>query len=329
MPRFTAAAATAAIALLASTGAQAQSADWLAGLEFHDLTHPIPLFAPTGGDVTKPDLSKPFKNSVPTAGFGFQPTRKMKNPFKTQVGYFQWAEIYLDEHYGTHVDSTDHYQNNPGTLQVSKADDRSTEQYAVKDLVGPIVFIDISDRVSKELAKNGGKPSPDPKVTNFQNDSGNTLTVADIEKVEGQIVAGSWIVVRSGWDKFFFGTPPQNPFMHPYINGMNYPGFSEDVVKKIIEIETKKNIRIAGIAMDNLSIDSGHSGRGPTNDAFGRGWYAHQYGLQRGWKFIENATGLEALAGKGPGQCALVLGSLKLVSSSGAPARVLAMCRKS
>lgn len=322
-------AAAAAACLLGAMPAQAQTADWLAGLEFYDLTHPIPLFAPTNGDVTKPDLAKPFKDSVPTAGFGFQPTRKMKNPFKTQVGYFQWAEIYLDEHYGTHVDSTDHYQNNPGTLQVSKADDRSTEQYTVKDLVGPIVFIDISERVAKELAKNGGKPSPDAKVTNFQNDSGNTLTVADIEKVEGQIVAGAWIVVRSGWDKFFFGTPPQNPFMHPYINGMNYPGFTEEVVKKIIEIEGKKNIRIAGLAMDNLSIDSGHSGRGPTNDAFGRGWYAHQYGLQRGWKFIENATGLGALAGKAPGQCALVLGSLKLVSASGAPARVLAMCRKS
>jgi kynurenine formamidase len=80
--------------------------------------------------------------------------------------------------------------------------------------------------------------------------------------------------------------------------------------------------------MDNLSIDSGNSGRGPTNDAFGRGWYAHNLGLQRGWKFIENATGLEALAGKSAGQCALVLGALKLVSSSGAPARVLAMCRK-
>ena len=326
MPRLALAAAVAAATAIASSSALAQS-DWLAGLEFYDLTHPIPLFAPTGGDVTKPDLSKPFKDSVPTAGFGFQPTRKMKNPFKTQVGYFQWAEIYLDEHYGTHVDSTDHYQNAPGSLTVSKADDRSTEQYTVKDLVGPIVFIDISERVGKELAKNGGKPSPDPKVTNFENNSGNTLTAADIEKVEGQIVAGSWIVVRSGWDKFFFGTPPQNPFMHPYINGMNYPGFYAEVVKKIIEIEDKKNVRIAGLVMDNLSIDSGHSGRGPDNDAFGRGWYAHNMGLQRGWKFIENATGLEQIAAKQAGQCALVVGSLKLVSASGSPARVLAMCR--
>ena len=52
-------------------------------------------------------------------------------------------------------------------------------------------------------------------------------------------------------------------------------------------------------------------------------------GLQRGWRFIENATGLAQLAGKRAGQCALILGSLKLVSASGAPSRVLAMCRRS
>lgn len=328
MSRLACAATVAAAALLASPALNAQTADWLKDFEVYDLTHPIPLFQPKNGDVTKPDLAKPYKNSVPTAGFGFQPTRRMKNPFKTQTGYFQWAEIYLDEHYGTHVDSTDHYQNAPGTLNVAKADDRSTEQYTVRDLVGPIVFIDISARVAKELAKNGGKPSPDTKMTNFDNNSGNTLTVGDIEKVESLIVAGSWIVVRSGWDQFFFGTPPQDPFLHPYINGLNYPGFGAEVVQKLIEIETKKNIRIAGLVMDNLSIDSGHSGRGPDNNPNGRGWYAHYEGLQRGWKFIENATGLGSLAGKQPGQCALILGSLKLVSASGAPSRVLAMCRR-
>lgn len=329
MSRLACATAIAAAALLTAPALNAQTADWLKDFEILDLTHPIPLFQPKDGDVTKPDLTKPYKNSVPTAGFGFQPTRKMKSPFPTQRGFFQWAEIYLDEHYGTHVDSTDHYQNAPGQLTVSTHDNRSTEQYTVKDLVGPIVFIDISERVARELAKNGGMPSPDTKVTNFDNNSGNTLAVTDIEKVEGQIVAGAWIVVRSGWDKFFFGAPPQNPFMHPYINGLNYPGFTAEAVAKIIEIENRKNIRIAGLVMDNLSIDSGHSGRGPDNNPNGRGWYAHHEGLQRGWKFIENAASLGALADKRPGQCALILGSLKLISSSGAPARVLAMCRRS
>jgi kynurenine formamidase len=87
-------------------------------------------------------------------------------------------------------------------------------------------------------------------------------------------------------------------------------------------------VRINGIAMDQLSVDSGHSGRGPTNNPFGRGWAAHHEGLPRGWKFIENAANLGTLAGKGEGQCALIVGAIKIVSASGSPARVLAMCRR-
>ncbi len=229
---------------------------------------------------------------------------------------------------GPTSNSTDHYQNTPGNLSVPKHDNRSTEEYGTKDLIGPIVFIDISDRVAKELAKNGGNPSPDTKVTNFSDDTPNTVTAADIAKVERQIVAGSWLVIRTGWDKFFFGRPPENPFMHPYNNGLNYPGMTAAAVTKLKDIEDKKKIRINGIAMDNLSIDSGHSGRGPDNNPNGRGWYAHHEGLQRGWKFIENATNLGTLAGKRADQCALIVGSIKLVSASGAPARLLAMCRK-
>ena len=52
------------------------------------------------------------------------------------------------------------------------------------------------------------------------------------------------------------GNPPNDPFLHPYINGLNYPGFGKAAVKKLIEIENRKGIRINGIAMDNLSIDS-------------------------------------------------------------------------
>jgi hypothetical protein len=58
---------------------------------YYDFTHKIPLFAPTAGDITKPDLAKPFKDSKAVASFGFQATRKVKDPFKTQKGFFQWG----------------------------------------------------------------------------------------------------------------------------------------------------------------------------------------------------------------------------------------------
>ncbi|MGE0737196.1 MAG: cyclase family protein [Alphaproteobacteria bacterium] len=291
-----------------------------------DLTHPIPMFHALGKDVTKADTSKPFKDSRPVAGFGFQPTRIPKPDFKTKVGNFQWAWFYMDEHYGTHIDSTDHYQYLPGAKTDMKPDNRSMEQYGVKDITGPIVFIDISARVDAELAKNKGVPSPDAKITNFNDDGPATVTAADIEKVRGQIVDGAWIVVRTGWDKFFVGAS-KDPFAHPYINGFNFPGMNAASVAKLIEIETAKKVRINGIIMDQLSIDSGHSGRGPTNNPFGEGWAAHNKGLQRGWKFVENAANLGQLNNAQPGTCIVVIGALKLVSASGSPARVLAMCQ--
>lgn len=306
-----------AAALVASGCAQTDT-------RYYDFTHKIPMFAPTGGDITKPDLAKPFKDSKAVASFGFQATRKVKDPFKTQKGFFQWGWFHFDEHYTTHLDSTDHYLN---TDKSANADKRSVEEYTLRDIIGPIVYIDISARVAKELAKNGGKPSPNPAVTNFGEVTGATVLASDIEKVAGKIVDRAWIVVHSGWDRHFVGDPPKDPFLHPYINGLNYPGFGKAAVEKLIEIEKRKGVRINGIMMDNLSIDSGESGRGSDGkNPFGDGWYTHQLGLTRGWKLLENAKGTGQIVNE-TGACTLIAGAIRLTSSTGAPARVIAACR--
>jgi kynurenine formamidase len=316
------AAMVAAVTVMAVAPALAQTT--IDGVRYYDFTHQIPLFAPTAGDITKPDLSKPFKDSKAVASFGFQATRKVKGPFKTQKGFFQWGWFHFDEHYTTHLDSTDHYLN---TDTSANADKRSIEEYTLRDIIGRIVFIDISARVSMELAKNGGKPSPNLAVTNFSEATGATVLPEDIEKIAGQIIDRSWVVVHSGWDKHFVGDPPADPFMHPYINGLNFPGFGKSAVEKLIEIEDRKGVRINGIMMDNLSIDSGESGRGSDGkNPFGDGWYTHQLGLTRGWKLLENAKGTGQLAGEA-GDCTLIAGAIRLTSSTGAPARVIAACR--
>ncbi len=315
------------ISLFAGTLAAALATSACTGPDttrYYDFTHVIPMFHELNGDVTKADLSKAYKDSQPVASFGFQAVRRMKDPFKTQEGFFQWGWFYFDEHYTTHLDSTDHYLNNSTAMN---ADKRSVEQYSLDDIIGPIVYIDISARVGKELAKNGGKPSPDPRVTNFGDASGNSLTPADIETVADRIVDRAWIVVHSGWDALFVGKSPADPFMHPYINGLNYPGFGKAAVEKLIEIETRKGVRINGIVMDNLSIDSGESGRGSDGkNPFGDGWYVHRMGLSRGWKLLENAAKLGQLKGETE-DCTLIAGAIRLTSASGAPARVIAACR--
>lgn len=312
----------AALAAFTALPAAAQTA--IDGVRYYDFTHKIPTFAALGGDTSKPDLSKGFKDSEPVASFGFQSVRTVKDPFPTEGGFFQWGLFTFDEHYTTHLDSTDHYLNADGKMN---ADKRSVEQYALRDIIGPIVYLDISARVTKELAKNGGKPSPDPNVTNFSDASGNTVTPVDLDKIADRIVDRAWIVVHSGWDRHFVGKAPENIFLHPYINGLNYPGFGKAAVEKLIAIEEAKGVRINGIVMDNLSIDSGESGRGTTGqNPNGDGWFTHRLGLSRGWKLLENASGLGQMANE-QGSCTLIAGVIRLTAATGAPARVIAACR--
>ena len=123
------------------------------------------------------------------------------------------------------------------------------------------------------------------------------------------------------------GDLPKDPFLHPYIDGLNYPGFGKAAVEKLIEIENRKGIRINGIAMDKLSINSGESGRGSDGKyPFGDGWYAHQFGLTRGWKLLENTSGTGQLAGDN-GRYSLIAAAIRLTSATGAPARVVVSCR--
>lgn len=313
------------IALLATfvplTGAVA--AGW-EDFVYYDLSHPVPTFAPLDGDMLKADPTKPWEESRPIASFGFEGVRLLKPNFETRAGYFQWGYYTIDEHYSTHIDSTHHYQNTAETLYLDPRDNRSVDEYTVDELIAPIVYIDVSARTEAELARNGGVPSPDRNVTDFS----DIVTVADIEAVADRLRDGVWLVLNLGWSRFYEGAPPDDPFMHPYTNGLNYPGLGRAEVERLIALEDAGGFRIGGIVADNLSVDSGASGLGSTGDPFGDGWYVHQLGLQRGWKLVENATGLDALRDHAPGACQLIVGAPKIVSATGAVARVIAQCRK-
>lgn len=288
-----------------------------------DLTHPIGTFAPTNGDMTKPDLSKPIKNSIAVPTFGAQATYERTPDFKTNQGYFALGRFMLSEHHGTHLDTPTHYNNNPESLETKTPDKRSTELLGTYDLMGPIVFIDISSRVQSELDRNGGKPNADKKVTDFSNATNNVVTAQDINAVADRLGNGSWIVVNGGWSRFYRGPDLGTS---PYINGWNYPGFSKAACDRLIEIEDARGIRINGLVMDNIGIDSGDSSAGDKGDLVVNSWHCHVRGLQRGWKFVENANNLGALAEAKPDSCSLFVGAPKLVGATGGPSRVMAVC---
>ncbi len=301
-----------------------------------DLSHMVPVFEPLNGDVRKSDLSKPVANSQPVAGSGDSlGVRIAKPPMKVMHGTVQWGFLYLDEHYSTHVDSTNHFITTDKSVQaLSNPDQRDVGQYSVNELIGAIVYIDISDRVRKELGKNGGKPSVDRRITNFDDDMRISVMASDIDAIANQLVDGAYLVINTGWEQFYIGLPPPGGgnWAHPYNNNFNYPGLSREATQRLVEIEEQRGIRIGGIVADNISVESGHSVRGAMGteqiNVSNLVMYMHAVGLGRGWKIVENAANLSVLKNYQAGTCDLVIGAPKIIGASGTPVRLMAICEK-
>ena len=301
------------------------------GMTYYDLTQPTPMFEPMAGNPTEPNLRKPLSGSQPTAGHGgFQGVRTAKPDLPAARGHFRWGNYFLDEHYATHVDAQCHFVTTDPALSIDDPDRRDTGDFTLHDLIGPLVYVDIRARVEQELARNQGIPSPDPAITDFGNASQATVRLPDIEPLEPHIVDSAFIVINTGWDRFFWGAPPDNGWLHPYVNGLNHPGLTPEATDWLMNLEERKGIRINGIVADNIAVESGESLVGPGGSVQGEvpilnGPYLHAVGLQRGWKLVENVTNLGSLANHRQGTGTLIAGAARIAGLSGAPARVIAM----
>jgi kynurenine formamidase len=163
-----------------------------------------------------------------TPDFPFIPVKKLTYPFElipmatledNGVEANSWK---IHEHLGTHTDAPNHFI----------ANQKSLDQLALKDLIVPVVVIDIEGKASKNRDA--------------------ALTVDDIAKFEkefGQIPDHACVMMYSGWEKhlndsLFVGLDSQQI--------KHYPGFSNEAIKFLVE---ERNI--AGIGVDVLSFDPG------------------------------------------------------------------------
>ena len=242
-----------------------------------DLTHPLPTFQPTGEDITTPDMANPWLDSQPVPTFGVQAVLQISQ-FPTNQGYFDLGRLVISEHHGTHMDTPAHYINNEASSEAVGSNRRLAHQLLPQDLVGKIAYIDISARVQAELDENGGKPSPDTGVTDFSETSGNVVTPDDIDAVSDQLKDGVWLVVNLGWSRFFRDADWATT---PYFNGWNFPGLNNAAIDRLIAIEDEKGIRINGIVIDNIGIDTGQASKGE-DDKWTNSFRSHVRGLQRG-----------------------------------------------
>lgn len=119
------------------------------------------------------------------------------------------------------------------------------------------------------------------------------------EDEHGPLPAGGALLMRSGWDA-------HRADHARYVEDMRFPGFGVDAAELAIERG------LVGLGIDTLSVDPGHDEAVPV----------HNVTLPAGLWHVEGLINLDALPPRG---ATLIVGALKLVDGSGAPARVLAL----
>ena len=199
---------------------------------------------------------------------------------ETDAGFFYTANTFCTpEHGGTHLDAPIHF-----------ARDRQTaEQVPLERLIGPVVVIDVSDKVAADR---------DYRVT--------PEDVLAFEAKHGRIEAGMRVLVRTGWSRrwpdatAYLGHPTDAAKLH-------FPSYGAEAARLLVE---ERKVALLGI--DTASIDYG-----PAPD-----FPVHRLAAAANVPGLENITGLEALPPRG---AILVALPMKIAGGSGGPTRVVAL----
>jgi len=198
------------------------------------------------------------------------------------TGYFYSAySVSTPEHGGTHIDAPVHFAE----------DGLSTDELPLEKLVAPAFVIDVAGKAAADR---------DYRVS--------AADVDAFEKVHGKIPAGSIVLVRTDWSRYW---PDAVAYLGDDTPGdasrLSFPGFGVDAVRMLAE-----DRQVAMIGIDTASIDYGKS----------QDFMAHRVGAAQGVANLENLTNLQALPATGSIVMAL---PMKIEGGSGGPVRVVAL----
>jgi len=213
-----------------------------------------------------------------TAGFpvytGTEVSRRTAVTIEEDGFYSQdWT---LNEHTGTHLDAPGHFIT----------DARLVDELKARELVLPIVVIDISKRARRD---------PDAVV--------RPDDLRKHERRHGRVPRGALVAMDSGWAG---KVGDEAAFKGGELGDYHFPGFGEEAIDWLLEER-----RAAAIGVDTLSLDHGPS----TSFAVHTKWLgADNYG-------IENLANLGKLP---PAGAVATVGVIPWQEGSGGPARVLA-----
>ena len=195
--------------------------------------------------------------------------------------YYSSYAFCTPEHGGTHLDAPVHFAKGG----------RAMGDLPLAQLVAPAVVIDVTTQAAADAAY--------------------LVTRADVEAFErthGRVPAGSMVLVRTGWSRFW---PDRKQYFGDDTPGdaskLRFPGYGEDAARLLVQ---ERKVAVLGI--DTASIDHGPSAT----------FIAHRIGAEAGVANLENLTNLDALPPTGAVVVAL---PMKIAKGSGGPARVIAL----
>ena len=188
------------------------------------------------------------------------------------------------EHGGTHLDAPIHFHE--GGL--------TADRVPLKQLITKAVVIDISARAAEDR---------DARLSRDE--------VLAFERRHGRIPAGSIVLLRTGWDRYYadrkayFGDDTPGDVTH-----LSFPSYGEEAARLLVEERG-----VVGLGVDTPSIDYGKSAD----------FRVHQVVSGRNAIGLENLTDLDRLPPVGAVLLAL---PMKIDGGSGGPLRAVAMVPK-
>jgi kynurenine formamidase len=247
----------------------------------------------TGG-IRVVDLSHPLGPNTPMIkvpeGHGKNPppvSLEYISNYEEDGGINRWSTLTTSEHAGTHFDTPSHW------FTGRDYEHGTTDTIPVERFIAPVCVVDCTKEVEEDL---------EFVLT--------TDLLKDWESEYGEIPAGSWVLMRSGWAKRY---SDPDAFLNLDETGYHSPGPGPDAVRYMIERD------VCGFGTETVGTDHGNAG------VFEPEFPAH-YLLQGANKFgMSSLNNLDQLP---PTGAIIMTAPLKIVNGSGSPLRVLAFVPK-
>src|SRR5262245_30596126 len=195
-----------------------------------------------------------------------------------------WNVLTLGEHTGTHFDAPIHW------ITGKDLPENATDTIAPRKFIGPACVIDVTADV---------RANPDFLLT--------PQRVQSWETAHGQIPAGAWVLLRTGWSARI----SREEFLNVRDDGPHSPGFSK-ACSEFLALERD----VLGVGVETIGTDAGQAGSfDPPFPNHGIMHGAGKFGLA-------SLCNLDRLP---PTGAVVIAAPLKIVNGSGSPVRVLAV----